>query len=91
MTTDYPDVENHERVTYDWRWRNRSKILRLSRTKKRKTHNYKCQMEEPRAYEALLASDESAGGSASSEVHQREDRRVEAHRSLVDAGVPLGR
>ena len=73
---------------------------RLSRTKRRKTYNYRCQIDEPRAWKALSAVGESAGGSASPKsesrahvlacggVRKREDRRVEAHRSLVDAGVP---
>ena len=73
---------------------------RLSRTKRRKTYNYSCQIEEPRAWKALSAVGESAGGSASQKsescahalacggVRMREDRRVEARRSLVDGGVP---
>ena len=72
----------------------------LSRTKKHKTHNYKYQMEEPWALEALSASGEYVDGSASLEseshthalapggVRRREDWHVEARRSLVDARVP---
>ena len=33
--------------------------------KKRKTHNYRCQMEESGALEALSATDEPVGGNAS--------------------------
>ena len=78
-------------------------MSRLSKTKKRKTHNYRCQMEEPRALEVLSAADEFAGGSSSSKresrfhtcahvftrggVRRREDRGMEACRSLVDAKV----
>ena len=42
-------------------------MSRLSRTKKHKTHNYKCQMEEPGAKEALSTVDEFADGSVSPE------------------------
>ena len=82
-------------------------MLRLSRTKKYKTHNYSFQMEGPRAYEALSTTDESVGGSASPEsellahtrayalacggVCWRNDHRVEVRRSLVDVGVSPGR
>ena len=82
-------------------------MLRLPRTKKRKTHNYMFQMEELGAYEALLTTDESAGGSALPEsellahtcayalacggVRWRNDRQVQARRSLVDVGVSLSK
>ena len=77
-------------------------MSRLSRIKKSKTHNYRCQMEELGALKALSVADESAGGSVSPKsesctrtwaqelahggVLRIKDWRLEACQSLVDTG-----